>query len=428
MANNFSIAYKMRFFSLPFLASRLKEEGLLWFLRGAGRKLGLLLVVIVMTPPALLLVLAKVRFVQEAQMVCWMGNLAHEPDVYIKSALLGWSPWYHFILLAPTRDVANPSMLGYWEKYIKIIRNPVLINLLRPLRAVPYLQRRLAFVNLPDGSISKHVPANYLIQAKYESELGGQPLLNISDRDYENGWRCLRGFGVPQDAWFVCLHVREGGYHPSLEYHSYRDAGISDSMLAVKEITKRGGWVIRMGDPSMTPLAPMDQVIDYVHSDAYRDWMDVFLFSQCKFVLGSTSGAVEIAKVFGVPAVLTNYVPMGHGAHSGNDIWTPKLFWSNGEERYLTFLEVLLSPLRNFSRTETFENQGISVLDNSPEEIRDLAVEIMERLDGKALYSAADEDLQIRFNSLLAADPIYATGARVGRDFLRTYAWLLPDV
>jgi putative glycosyltransferase (TIGR04372 family) len=181
-----------------------------------------------------------------------------------------------------------------------------------------------------------------------------------------------------------------------------------------------------MGDPTMAPFAPMHHVIDYAHSEARSDWMDIFCFSQCMFILGTTSGAVEVAKAFGVPAACTNFAPMGQGAASGRDIWIPKLYWSTSKNRYLTFTEVLLSPYRSFGRTEQFEEADISVVDNSPGEIRDLVAEMMDRLEGRADYSASDEDLQRQFKGLLESDPMYATAARVGRHFLRSYSWLLP--
>jgi putative glycosyltransferase (TIGR04372 family) len=193
----------------------------------------------------------------------------------------------------------------------------------------------------------------------------------------------------------------------------------------VEKIIERGGWVIRMGDRSMTPYSPNERFIDYATSNINNDRMDIFCFSQARFILGTTSGAVHASKVFGIPAVETNYVPMGHGAFSARDIWTPKLYWSEAEDRAFTFEEVLLHPMRMFSRTEQFEAEGIRLVDNTPEEIADLTVEMLDRLDGNLSYTDQDETLQTRFNSLLAAEPVYATTARVGRDFLNKYSSLL---
>ena len=191
------------------------------------------------------------------------------------------------------------------------------------------------------------------------------------------------------------------------------------------EIIRLGGWVIRMGEPTMKPLARMEHVIDYAHSEIRADWMDLFCFSQCKFVLGTTSGATDIAKVFGVPAALTNFIPMGHGAYSVNDIWIPKLYWSNTEDRYLTIAEVMQSPMRRYGRTEMFAAAGLSWVNNSPEEILDLALEMIEQLEGNVVRTPRDDELQRAFMTLLGHDPLFATNARVGRNFLQKYCHLL---
>jgi hypothetical protein len=54
-------------------------------------------------------------------------------------------------------------------------------------------------------------------------------------------------------------------------------------------------------------------------------------------------------------------------------------------------------------------------------------MEMMDRLEGRASYLADDERLQRRFKSLLAAEPLWGTSARPGRDFLRRHARLLEE-
>ena len=75
--------------------------------------------------------------------------------------------------------------------------------------------------------------------------------------------------------------------------------------------------------------------------------------------------------------------------------------------------------------TEEFDAAGVSLVDNSLEDIRDLAVEMMDRLDGAIQYAGEDEGSQQRFKTLLESEPEYATGTRVGREFLRRYRDLL---
>jgi hypothetical protein len=58
----------------------------------------------------------------------------------------------------------------------------------------------------------------------------------------------------------------------------------------------------------------------------------------------------------------------------------------------------------------------------SAQEIRSLALELLDRLDSKALYSQEDEDRQMRFKALFREGHYaYRTGSRIGRDFLSTH-------
>ena len=74
--------------------------------------------------------------------------------------------------------------------------------------------------------------------------------------------------------------------------------------------------------------------------------------------------------------------------------------------------------------TEELDAACVSLLGNEPEDIRDLAEEMMDRLDGSIRYTKEDQVLQERFKTLLYAEPLYATSAHVGRDFLRNHSSL----
>lgn len=416
-----SIAHSLRIFSPLHLARRVKERGLQWVLWNAGRRLVLLLTFMSLAVPSAILALAGIRIIRSVTLLNRMGNVVHQPELFIKSVHLGWTPRYRPVILAPKGKSVNDWILRYWGRYFKVISNPFLARLLYPFESINFLQFDSKVVTLADGTRFKPVPAVYTVEEAYQSRFGERPLLTTTEEDLEYGWGILQEAGVPRDAWFVCLHVRDGGYLPELGYHSYRDANISDYLMAAEKIIERGGWVIRMGDASMTPYSPTERFLDYATSSINSDRMDIFCFSQAKFVLGTTSGAMQASKVFGLPAVQTNYVPMGHGAFSARDLWIPKLYWSIADDRYFNFDEVLLHPMRIYSRSEQYVDEGIRLIDNTPEEISDLTCEMLDRLEGNLTYTEEDETLQTHFNALLAAEPMYATTARVGRDFLRKY-------
>lgn len=361
----------------------------------------------------------KVKFIPVYTSV--IGHLAGEVDCYLKEGILGLRPSYRAVLLAPRKDTANSHLLGYWKKYICVITNPMMCFLLGPLR-------RSTLVRY---DIEKYFIGDYKtvafprIQALY---MGRPPLLSLSDLDRKRGWAVLRDAGIPDDSWFVCVHCRKGGRISHKQGQTLRDADIKSYIPAMEEIVKRGGWVLRMGDAFMEPIPAMKNVIDYAHMSIKSDWMDIFLCASCKLFLGSNSGLTNLAMVFGTPTAVTNtsgpvsaVLPYGP-----DDIGIPKLVWSMREGRYLSFKEILSSPIGNFREDHLFASYGLRVVENSPDDIIEIMIERIDRLEGKLKYSDADERLQERFKSLMNPTHFsYGSASRIGMDFLRKYEHLL---
>jgi len=342
-------------------------------------------------------------------------------DSYVKMGILGWRYPSHPILLVSPK-LANPCYLDYWRRYLPdMITDPVAIELLSPL--AKYLEDRIFVVMNPSGE--QIVGHDYVgaaqqasIQAQWEVE-GRGPLLTLTDSDHERGWQCLQTLGVPADAWFVSLHVRER----RTRSQGARDADVDTYRTAIESIVARGGWVIRMGSPSMTLLPPTPQVIDYAHSEARSDWMDVFLWARCRFFIGTQSGPAWVPPTFGVPCVATNWTYLSR-RWFGQDLFIPKLLWSESEGRYLSFAEALTSSVGVAESLDYLSSQGIKIVDNTPEEINDVVVEMMERLEGKLKYNKEDEQLRERFDRMWTSNAYPANG-RIGRDFLSKWARLL---
>ncbi len=413
------------------IISKIREKGILYCLNKVLKllaKLGLILISILSTPMAIVLSISGIRFIDVEKIFGRIGHIALLPDFYVKSKLLNYLPNFHCIILAPSKSVANRFLLNYWNKYFKILSNSIIIKFLKPLAMNTFLKHELSSVKLFNEKHIKMMPGLYYIQKRYEKEYNGHALLKLRNEHIERGWRCLQKIGVRSSSWFICLHVREGGYLPHLKYHSYRDADIDSYIMMIEEIVRRGGWVFRIGDKSMKSLSKMNRVVDYAHGDYRSEWMDIFLLSQCKFSVGTTSGPPFVSFAFGVPCALTNFAPIGYGPYSSRDIWIPKLYWSSDENRYMKFDEAFKFPHNRFSKTEDFEAAGISLIDNSPEDIRDIAVEMLNKIDGKIKYSEEDERLQKSFKTLLESDdPKWGTVARVGKNFLTKYAFLLQN-
>jgi len=229
----------------------------------------------------------------------------------------------------------------------------------------------------PDGKVLGYTHAAARIQQEWERQ-ERPPLLSVTDEERSFIDRALHMLGLPRDAWYVCLHVREPGFHKSWNsrYPSMRDANIDDYGEAIALIVQSGGWVIRMGDPTMKPLPPMPNVIDYAHSTLKTQKADILIALGCRFFLGTNSGFATIPAIYGVRCVFSNWLPIGLPLWPSHDLVAPKLFWKEGDKRYLTLQEIFESGLA-FIQNWSDLPQGIKVRDNTPEDIRALTAEAL---------------------------------------------------
>lgn len=177
----------------------------------------------------------------------------------------------------------------------------------------------------------------------------------------------------------------------------------------------------------MPPMPPTAGCIDYARSSLKSEWLDIFLCAKCEFFLGNTSGLHLISTAFGRPSALANMVPMAVALSGGRrEIGIPKLMWHENEGRYLSFREVFEQPVASYRFADLYQAAGIRPIDNDPQDISALALEMLELTRGTAHYEKMDEVLQERFRALFRPGHYgFGSKARVGRDFLRKFAYLL---
>jgi putative glycosyltransferase (TIGR04372 family) len=350
-----------------------------------------------------------------------IGHLIAEIDWFLKAGALGEIRAPRVPVWVIRRDrVANECILDYWSEHVRVLSSRRATRILAPL-----LAQRSVRVELGEAVIAVDETAKYPGTLARWGDRG--PLLRLREEHRARGAAALRELGVPDRAWFVCVHAREGGYSPRDEYmHTYRNCEIDSYVPAMAAIVARGGWCLRMGDPTMKPLAPMPGVIDYALSDRKSDWMDVYLGASCRFFLGNTSGLCFVSTAFGVPSALAHLTPLAAAYPFGAfDVGIPKLVRSASGE-LARFPELLASPVSNYRFSEQYARGGLSLVDNTPEEIRELALELLDRIEGRAEYTDEDEARQAAFRSgFRAGHYTFGAGSRIGRDFLRRHAQLL---
>jgi putative glycosyltransferase (TIGR04372 family) len=322
-----------------------------------------------------------------------IGHTSHL-DQLVRLRELGLlSPERRVLVLSP-EDGANKHYLNYWRRHLEFMlvskhEADVLRSVMQPLA------EKLTGFELKTGFATLYEAWN--IAGDLWAKERRPPLLDLDPNDAERGAQVLKKWGMSDGAWFVALHVREYDAHAP-NHNRLRaapNADIGTYMPAIRAIIARGGWVIRMGDPSMSALSPMPGLVDYANSADKSEWMDVFLWAACKFFIGTSSGPLTVPASFGVPVLYTNCCGMGHSPALGRSLVLPKLFYSKSEQRLLTVDEILAGP---FGWTVRVPGEDIQLRDNSPEEIQAGVEEMFLLLEGGSDAFDTLTELQLEFS------------------------------
>jgi putative glycosyltransferase (TIGR04372 family) len=349
-----------------------------------------------------------------------IGQLAAEVDYFLKRRALGDCSNIRPVFFNKRGYGLNAALLDIWAEHVIITSNRIAYDLLRPFEFFLFL--RIDFVDVL-GPVGR--PAQY--QTIVNRWGDRPPIFRLPDAILVKGYSALREMGVPEGVWFVPVHSRDGIFAPTVEHrYDYRNCHISNYGAAVDAIIARGGWCIRMGEKGTPPLPERQGVVNYPDTPFKSDWMDLFLCNRARFFLGNTSGLKMVSTISGVPCAAANMTP--HDCAFGflpSDISIPKLL-RLADGTIPRFPEIFASDISRYHESWQFKDAGVILLENTAQQVRDLAIEMLDVLDGKAQRSAADEARQEAFRRLLTLrHHMYGTRSRIGAAFLREYAHLL---
>jgi len=317
----------------------------------------------------------------------WVTQIGHLGmlDALIKMSKLGMRPDANWTLLAPDDKVVNQEYLDCWMQHILIIRDAELVKRLFPYQRICGEQFN-CYVG-PDGRVMDWSDAAAQAFVEWDRRKLG-PLVSPSLEVQEFGRSTLEALGVPRDAWFVALHARSSGFYgEGLGFiQRHRNAPLSSYLQAIDCIVSHGGWVIRMGDPSMPKLSHRKNVIDIAHSPLRSKKLDVFLWSGCRFFIGTTSGPTNPVISFHTPALLVNCVSNYAQSWNRRVRYVLKPFWSVQQSRFLTYAETFVPSVRaSMFNARSMAAQGLVPRSNSSRDILVATEEIMLKVQTDSL-------------------------------------------
>ncbi|MFC1909220.1 TIGR04372 family glycosyltransferase [Chloroflexota bacterium] len=416
VGNSETSSYRKGFIPfIRFYASQIHEGGWPILLRKARSFLKMLLLMPLMTVVLILYALRPLVLIRFGQLRSErIGHFAANTEVYLCKRDAGLDNQRAFDIFYHRAPACNQQLKKMWDRTLHVSR------IARPM----YFLNR----NLPGGA-SHVIPWPEYGSRDIRGLLPRSPVhLSFTPEEERIGNEGLQALGIPEGTPFICFHSRDREYLSALfpdrisHGHDYRDSSIHNHIPAAEEMTRRGYFAIRMGAVVKETLATTNpMIIDYA-TNFRSDFMDIYLCAKCHFYIGDDAGLNLVPFIFRRPVAYVNQIPIQTVHTWGPDhLSIPKKLWLRKEHRFLTLREIFDWEVDDFRRTQQFEQAGIEPVENTPEEITALAMEMDERLKGTWQTTEEDEELQRRFWSLFRAheDRHGIIVSRIGAEFLR---------
>ena len=355
----------------------------------------------------------------------WTTQIGHLGmlDILFRMRELGWWSGKAVIVVRPEL-VANATFFKLFEGFGKLLVVGETVSE-RIGEELLSLQRWCGLnfnaFRLPDGRVVPWQEAGALAIEAWERQGRGHPLRDAYDRQScsaaaeSNAVQRLRErFGMKPEDWYVCLHTRDAAHY--FEFigtgQTHRNAPIEMSFDAIRLITSRGGWVIKLGGPNSPKLPPMDRTIDYALSEFRSELMDIHLIRHAHAFIGTTSGLTNVAISFGIPCAIVNAIT------TDAQLWNSKVRFALkrvrlGDGAVLTQRQLTTVPWRwRVFDAAVLGRSGARPENNSAEDIRHTANEVLAVADGRLAEFEGDHQadrLLTRWRRALGLPYFYGT-------------------
>jgi putative glycosyltransferase (TIGR04372 family) len=354
-----------------------------------------------------------------------IGHFAGNTELYLceRKAGINVPSQLHIDLFFMQEPICNQQLAIMWH---------------RGLRIWPaWILARINRVNLLIPGGSSHEIGNNTQHDRDVHNLLDRfpPHLQFINEEETRGETGLRAMGLPIGAQFICLIVRDSAYLEShisndWNYQNFRDSNIQNYVLAAETLVDRGFFVIRMGSKVHAAInSTHPKVIDYATNGVRSDFMDIYLGAKCEFCISVGVGFDAVPIIFRRPVAYVNMSPVGYlNTFQDNVIGIFKHHIYAESNRELTLSEIFARSVGFCLRTSDYETKGVYLIENTPEEIRDVAIEMAERLNGTWQAHRNDESLQKRVWEIFPTDSVDADAgnpihgeirARFGAAYLR---------
>ena len=324
-----------------------------------------------------------------------IGHFALETELWILERVSGVAtrPKRSIDLWYAPEPIANRVLYKMWTQVLTIWPNWLMVTVFRLNQLIPGTSAHEI-----ENATSSCLDVHNLLDIY-------PPRLKFTAMQLEQGQKGLAELGIKPTDRFVCFIVRDSAYtkkafpEKDMSYHDFRNCDVNDYVAGAEALADRGLFVLRMGSVVSKPLVSNNpRVIDYANSKVRSEFMDLFLGAHCEFNVSDGLGFYAIPAMFRRPNAYVNYSPffMFYSSRAC-DLGIAKTMIDTSTSKRLNLTEMGERGVARSRASVEFVKAGVSVKSNTPSEIRDLMLEMLDRLEGKWKAQPLDDELQNKF-------------------------------
>ncbi len=262
-----------------------------------------------------------------------------------------------------------------------------------------------------------------------------KPQLSFNSNDHKRAKTFLAKMGMKGDSEYVCFLGRDPQYMKKWSpgndwsYHDYRNMPVGDFLPAMSFLAEKGIYCLRMGHIIAQPLQTENpRIIDY--ATLYRnEFMDIYLSGNTQLFVSSGTGIDAVTSIFRRPVCFVNLLPAGYTPCSSKHVTIiHKKLLIKSEQRFLSYSEQLENGSAWYVRSSEYEEAGITVVNNTPQEIQEAVMEAWQRAKGEWVETDSDRELHDKAISILRSGDRFnyaSFNARIGLAYLKSNPYLL---
>jgi putative glycosyltransferase (TIGR04372 family) len=280
-----------------------------------------------------------------------------------------------YLLCFHSSKVANNFILNFFKKQKNIFFNSFF----------KYFYNAIFTVNSNSDLIIswKQFQPEFCFNLKLESKI-----IFPSYSDFELD-KIFSKYNVKKD--FVCLHARNNRYlekHEIMDknFHDYRNFNFDDFELVINFLKKKNNSIIKIGETFSDETFKFEKKDFFTSLDFQsNEEIDYLLNAYSRYNIIGNSGISGISSILRKKIIYINFIPFNLpnlSYCSPGSLILPKKIFDNKKNRFLTFKENVLINYSIHSEIDPYLKKHLTVINNSPQEILDVVIEMEQRLIG----------------------------------------------